>query len=129
MVTGYCHDLDYFVTQNDPTRHGMLTAEWLQDDLPDVALAAIRAHDYRTGVRSETSLADALKLADAVAVAELSVGRESLVSALGSDNPGEALRSRLRDRPYLTPMIVDLSDKTGVSLPELGSACSLAPSQ
>jgi len=74
-VTGLCHDLDFEVTAEDRSRHGLLAAEWLRDELPDVALVAIQSHDHRTGILSETKLALALKLADAIAVGELDVGR------------------------------------------------------
>lgn len=63
-VTGLLHDLDIYETAENRSRHGMVAAEWSFQLLPDVALDAIRAHDHRTGVRSDTSLAQALKLAD-----------------------------------------------------------------
>ncbi|MGH6924905.1 MAG: hypothetical protein ACRED5_14320 [Propylenella sp.] len=67
-VVGLCHDLDFFETAADRQRHGLLAAEWLGGKLPEEALAAIRVHDHRTGVRSQSLLADMLKLADVLAV-------------------------------------------------------------
>jgi predicted hydrolase (HD superfamily) len=50
-ITGLCHDLDFFVTSSDGSQHGLLTVRWLAGQLPDDALAAIAAHDHRTGIR------------------------------------------------------------------------------
>lgn len=70
-IVGICHDLDFGVTQEDRSRHGILSAHWLGNDLPPQALLGIRSHDHRMGVSSETPSADALKLADTLAVAEM----------------------------------------------------------
>ena len=43
-ITGLLHDLDYPTTAENPSRHGLDTAEMLAGQLPDEALAAIRAH-------------------------------------------------------------------------------------
>jgi predicted hydrolase (HD superfamily) len=63
-ITGLCHDLDFFVTCGDWSQHGLLTIRWLAGQLPDDALDAIAAHDYRTGIRSDTLIADMLNLAE-----------------------------------------------------------------
>ncbi len=91
-VTGICHDLDFDVTKADRSRHGLVTAEWLKDDLPDDALLAIQAHDHRTGVVSDTKLADGLKLADAVAIGEI------LPAVLARLNIRSTEANRNRDR-------------------------------
>jgi len=44
-LTGLLHDLDYPATAETPARHGLDTAEMLAGQLPDAALAAIRAHN------------------------------------------------------------------------------------
>ena len=43
-ITGLLHDLDYPSTAENPSRHGLDTADMLAGQLPDEALAAIRAH-------------------------------------------------------------------------------------
>jgi hypothetical protein len=58
----------------DHSRHGLLTASWLVGDLSPNALRAIDAHDDRTGIRSDTRLADMLKLVDVLAIADMVLG-------------------------------------------------------
>src|SRR5688500_10025772 len=57
-TVGLCHDLDFFTVADDWSQHGLLTIKWLSGHLPNDALQAIAAHDYRTGVYSDTLLAD-----------------------------------------------------------------------
>ncbi len=99
-ITGLCHDLDFFVTSCDWSQHGLLTTRWLAGQLPDDALVAIAAHDHRTGVRSDTLIADMLNLADAAAVIDKRFGRDLFTQA-DSDDPYTALRNRLGDRAFL----------------------------
>jgi len=128
-VTGLCHDLDFEATADDRSRHGLLAAEWLGDALPDVALLAIQSHDHRTGVVSETTLARALKLADAVAVGELEVGRDALLEALGAASPLERLEEILSSRPYLPRLITQPADQLSIPLKAVASICRIAPRQ
>jgi predicted hydrolase (HD superfamily) len=128
-IAGICHDLDFDVTTDDRSRHGMVAAEWLKDDLPAVALAAIRSHDHRTGVVSDTKLADALKLSDAIAIGEITAGRPAMVLALAQPDDGEAMRSALADRPYLPDMILKYSQKHEISLAAMADVCNAAPQQ
>ena len=82
-LTGFCHDLDYWETQDDRTRHGILTAQWLGDRLPPEALDAIRAHDHRTGVTATSALAQALRLTDILVVRAEKEVSDSLAVAAG----------------------------------------------
>jgi hypothetical protein len=109
-AVGLCHDLDFFETSADPTRHGLLTLEWLGNRLPADARDAIAAHDYRTGVVSDTLLADMLKLADVVAVIDVRLGRKTFCDINPTD-PYVALRDRLADRRYLSEMLERLAGK------------------
>ena len=44
-ITGLLHDLDYELTKNDPSRHGLVTVEILKDmGFDDEILDAIKAH-------------------------------------------------------------------------------------
>lgn len=43
-VTGLLHDLDYSITKDDDSRHGLDTAAMLEGKLPQEALDAIRRH-------------------------------------------------------------------------------------
>lgn len=127
-VTGLCHDLDFEATAYDRSRHGLLTAEWLQNDLPIVALLAIKSHDHRTGFTSNTTLALALKLADAVAVGELDVGRDAMVEALGAASL-DRLKETLSTRPYLPQLITQSSAELSIPLEDIAFICRTAPRQ
>lgn len=128
-VTGICHDLDFDVTKADRSRHGMVTADWLEGELPPVALLAIQAHDHRTGIVSDSGLADALKLADAIAVGEITAGRPAMMSALAATDSETALRAILVKRPFLPGMIVGLAHKQRLSLTAIAEICTAAPPQ
>jgi hypothetical protein len=112
-IVGLCHDLDYFKTSDDPSRHGLLTSSWLGQQIPAEAQAAIASHDHRTGVRTDSLLADALKIADAIAVIDAKLGRRTLLDLDRSD-PIAALRSRLADRLYLCDMLQHHATKHGL---------------
>jgi hypothetical protein len=115
-VVGLCHDLDFFETATDPAAHGLLAAERLRGKLPEEALAAIRAHDHRTGVRSESLLADMLKLADVLAVLDDVLGRERLCSI----GDGEDLTEReLGVRAYLAEMLSHYAAKHALTYRQL----------
>ncbi len=126
-LTGLCHDLDFIAVAGDWSRYGLLAAEWLADDLPPDALEAIRAHDHRTGVTSNTSLAAALKLSDALAIIHDDLGT-TLVDLLAADDRA-GLAERLVARPWLQPMLVNLSAAIGISLPELAPLVTAAASR
>ena len=105
-IVGLCHDLDYEATVKDRSQHGILAAEWLANLLPKEGLEAIKAHDHRTGIRSETMIACALKLADALAVIEAHLG-QSGIELLREPEP--ALRSRLGQRTYLADIVFEMT--------------------
>ncbi|MEG6507487.1 HD domain-containing protein [Methyloligella sp. 2.7D] len=127
-VVGLCHDLDETETKGNRQLHGILTAQWLADDLPSDALEAIRAHDHRTGVKAETELADALKLADALAIADEDAGREA-IGRIGTEGGWHELSERLVRRPYLLPIISDLCNRMDESLADLAGLFDRAPRQ
>lgn len=43
-LAGLLHDLDYESTKEDPERHGLMSAEMLQGEVPQQVLEAIKAH-------------------------------------------------------------------------------------
>ena len=128
-VVGLCHDLDFEATADDRSRHGLLAAEWLEDDLPEVALLAIRSHDHRTGIISNTALALALKLADAVAIGELDIGRDAMIEALSAVSPTDRLEEALSARPYLPLLIIQPAVELSIPLAAVASICRTAPEQ
>lgn len=128
-VTGLCHDLDFEITAEDRSLHGLVAAEWLRHDLPDIALLAIQSHDHRTGISSETKLALALKLADAIAVGELDVRRDAMIATLSAASPLDRLEAVLSARPYLPKLITQPAEQLSMSLAAVASICRVAPLQ
>lgn len=106
-------------------RHGVLTAAWLAGRLPGDALAAIQAHDHRTGVRSSTQLAELLRLADGLAVLDEHAGREATVAALRA----EALQTVTGSRPFLVDIIGGAAVRHGVALAMLAGILAALPPQ
>ena len=80
-LTGLLHDIDLGRTKNEMSRHGVLAQRMLKGMLPSQALLAIEAHDYRTGVRSDTHIAQALRFADIVDNLIPRIGLEVLKTA------------------------------------------------
>ena len=65
--TGLLHDVDYDETEEDPEKHGLVSAEILEGELPEESLKAIKAHNHQnTGVKPKNKLDKALISSDAV---------------------------------------------------------------
>jgi HD superfamily phosphodiesterase len=127
-LVGLCHDFDYFATQDDGRQHGLLTVRWLEHKLPEEALEAIAAHDYRTGVTSDTLLADMLKVADLVTVLDERLGRASLAQLL-NDEDYILLRAALGERGYLSDILQQYAGKQRLSLRQIADLLEGAPRQ
>lgn len=128
-IVGLCHDLDDSMTKTDRHLHGILTAQWLEGRLPCEALDAIRAHDHRSGLSSDTQLANALKLTDALAIADMDAGRD-IISRIGSEAGWHQLSSRMvRTRPYLCPIITELANRVKISRASMAALFRKVPSQ
>lgn len=65
-LVGLLHDLDCDLVAGDMRKHGLVASEMLEGRLPENCLHAIRAHDYRTGVKPESPLDCALIASDCV---------------------------------------------------------------
>ncbi len=127
QAVGLLHDIDYPTTQATPERHGPLAAEWLAGQLPEDALLAIAAHDHRSGVLSDTAIADALKLADAIAVLDEQAERAPLLHAL---REGEwALQTLAAERPWLAAMILSNAGRLHVKPEALADMLEDLPEQ
>lgn len=118
FATGLLHDIDDAATRASRNRHGVLAAEWLSGELPEEALAAIRAHDHRTGCVAEGPLADARKLADAAALLLETVG-DSAMAALGRADARAALATAVPERPFLADIVVARAHRLGLSPSDL----------
>jgi putative nucleotidyltransferase with HDIG domain len=56
-LTGLLHDLDYEKTADDPSKHGLVSAEMLEGQLPAESINAIKAHNYENnGVERVSNL-------------------------------------------------------------------------
>jgi len=127
-VTGLCHDLDFFATAGDWSQHGLLTIQWLAGQLPDDALQAIAAHDHRTGLQSDTFIADMLNVADALAVIDQRFGRDVFRAADNRD-PYNTLRAQLGDRAYLADITERRATKHQLSFGRILDIVVSAPPQ
>jgi hypothetical protein len=127
-ITGLCHDLDFFSISGNWSQHGLMTAQWLAGQLPDEALRAIEAHDHRTGIQSDTLIADMLNLADALAVIDKRFGRDLLREADNGD-PYTALRRHLGDRAYLADILDRRASKHDLSFRCIVDIATTGPPQ
>ncbi|MEM3696242.1 MAG: HDIG domain-containing protein [Candidatus Bathyarchaeia archaeon] len=67
MLVGLLHDLDYDRVKDDMKMHGVVAAEMLKGKLPKKCLYAIKAHDYRSGIKPKSKLDKALIATDSLA--------------------------------------------------------------
>jgi putative nucleotidyltransferase with HDIG domain len=66
-LAGLLHDIDYELTKNEPSRHGLEAERILGGSAPSEIIKAIKSHNFEnTGVMPESNLEKALIAADAV---------------------------------------------------------------
>jgi len=64
-LTGLLHDIDYEETKDDPSRHSLIGAQFLQDlGLDKEVCQAIRVHNEAHGILPQTLMEKALYVAD-----------------------------------------------------------------
>lgn len=114
-LTGYCHDLDMIAVAGAMEQHGPMTASWLDGQLPPQALAAIAAHDHRAGRVAEFPLAWGLRLCDATAVLDATLGR-SAADGLRREAATTLVLRQMPGRPWIGTMIDDLCLRLDLSL-------------
>lgn len=68
VLAGLLHDLDYDLTRDDVSKHGMVAALRLEGKISENVLHAIKSHDHRTRIKPITRLDKSLKFADSLAV-------------------------------------------------------------
>lgn len=67
-LTGLLHDIDYGETMDDPRRHSLVGAEWLEErGYSQEIVKAVKVHNEIHGFPLETRLERALTFADAIA--------------------------------------------------------------
>ena len=98
-LTGLLHDIDYPLTAQEPSRHGLLGAEMLAERLPETALTAIKAHNGEmTGVAPATRLDFALRCAETVTGL---VTTAALVRPTGMEGmEPKSLKKKMKDKAF-----------------------------
>lgn len=98
-ITGLLHDLDYATTKDDPARHGLDSAELLSGQLPEDALAAIRAHNAEhTGFAPATPLDFALRCGETVTGL---IHTNALVRPARMDGmDAKSLKKKMKDKAF-----------------------------
>ncbi len=102
-LVGLLHDLDYDLTVNNREKHGIIAAEMLKGQLSEVALAAIKSHDHRTGFKPKKLIDKVLKAADALVVFIDVIKEEDALLNLKSLK--QKLNIGLESKPWLKPLI------------------------
>lgn len=65
-LTGILHDVDYELTQKEPSKHGLIAETLIGGIVPPEVLKAIKSHNYEnTGFKPESKLDKALIASDA----------------------------------------------------------------
>ncbi|MCF8029488.1 MAG: HDIG domain-containing protein [Desulfohalobiaceae bacterium] len=98
-VTGLLHDLDYPHTKDDPSRHGLVTAQELADALPEEALQAIRAHNSEeNGTMPENEFDYALRCGESVTGL---ISANALVRPQGMEGmKPSSLKKKMKDKSF-----------------------------
>ena len=98
-VTGLLHDLDYPQTKDDPSRHGLLSAQELAESLPEDALQAIRAHNSEeNGTRPADEFDYALRCGESVTGL---ISANALVRPQGMEGmKPSSLKKKMKDKSF-----------------------------
>jgi len=120
MLTGLLHDIDYEKVGGDMKRHGSVSAEMLQEMLPEGCLHAIKAHNESTGIKAESLLDKSLIAADAVSglivAAALVMPNKRL-----SEVMVETLKNKMKDKSFARNVDrnrIRVCEETGLELEE-----------
>jgi hypothetical protein len=118
-LAGLIHDIDYEQTYDDPQRHGLVSAEILEEKGVDADIVhAIRAHNEHT--ERETPLDDALYAADALTgliVAATLIHPEKKLSAIDK----QFVLNRFKEKSFARGAdreSIKICEKLGLSLEE-----------
>lgn len=117
-AVGLLHDIDYEKVNDDWDKHGLISAEIVQDLLPEDALHAIRAHNPGTGVGLESRLDIALIAADALSGLIIATAL-MMPSRKIAEVKVKSLNSKFRDRSFARSVDrnnILLCEKLGISL-------------
>jgi len=106
MLVGLLHDLDYDHVE-DFSQHGLLASKMLADKLPQEAIHAIQAHDFRSGVKPSNLIDEALIFADSFAV------------FLESNAKFDENHHVFKAKPWLWSNLTEFQDKYDFNVSEL----------
>jgi len=112
-LVGLLHDLDHDATEDDPARHGHRTAETLSGRLSDASLRAIKAHDYRSGVKPVTILDRALIFADNLAIL---IENQKLKTPCTPTALFEAVRNECQNKPWIAENVLGFAEREGIAI-------------
>jgi uncharacterized protein len=120
-LTGLLHDLDYSLTVDDHSRHGLKSSEMLLESLPDESLRAIRVHaaEMNNSGPPETELDYALRCGETIT---------GLIMAAGLIRPGglegmkpKSLKKKIKDKAFAASVnrgTIKEHEKLGLDLDE-----------
>ncbi|MGQ9680591.1 MAG: HD domain-containing protein [Candidatus Bathyarchaeia archaeon] len=117
-AVGLLHDIDYEKVNDDWGKHGLVSAEIVQDLLPESALHAIKAHNPRTGVEIESRLDIALISADALSGLIIATAL-MMPNKKISEVREKSLENKFRDRSFARGVDrgnIMLCERLGISL-------------
>jgi predicted hydrolase (HD superfamily) len=112
-IVGLLHDLDHDATEDDPPRHGNLAADILAESLPEASLHAIRAHDYRSGVKPVTILDRALIFADNLAIL---IENQGIKSPCTPTVLFDAVRNECQNKPWIAEYVLGFAEREGLAI-------------
>jgi len=119
-LTGLLHDLDYATTKDNPTRHGLDSAEMLDGKLPLEALDAIRAHNFEhTGFAPSTPLDFALRCGETVTGLIHTNALVRPAGMVGMD--AKSLKKKMKDKAFaasVNRMTIGECEKLGMEQAE-----------
>jgi len=124
-LAGLLHDLDYAETQNDPSRHGLVTAEILQGKgLDEEIVQAIKAHNAEAlGLTRQTPLDLALTCAETMTgmvVATALVYPDKKIKSVKA----KSIVKRMKEKQFargVSRELIMLCEKLGVPLSEFAA--------
>jgi len=132
-LAGLLHDLDYAETQNDPSRHGLVTAAILQEkDVDGEIIQAIKAHNAEAlGLTRQTPLDLALTCAETMTgmvVATALVYPDKKIKSVKAKSIVKRMKEKQFARGVSREMIM-LCEELGVPLSEFAALSIKAMSE
>lgn len=123
-ASGLLHDLDFPETKDDPSRHGLLTAELLAGKLPDEALMAIKRHNAEAlGLERETTFDLALTAAETITGLVVATTLVYPDKKLASVKP-KSVTKRMKEKAFAANVnrdLISLCEDFGLTLPEFAA--------